>query len=113
MGEDHILETGGHTVSEACDGKDGLDLADSSDIDLVLTDLIMPNTDGIEVIIKLTDSQPALPIIAVSGGGVGGSAMYLKAAKNLGAKMILKKPFVAIDLVAAVENCLSGATDQD
>ena len=90
-----ILELEGHTVSEALDGVDGLKLADSSNVDLVLTDLIMPNADGIEVIIKLAEKQPSLPIMAISGGGVGGADMYLNAAINLGVKKILKKTYCA------------------
>jgi CheY-like chemotaxis protein len=106
-----ILESDGHTVTEAPDGSDGLELAQSDNMDLVLTDLIMPNTDGIEVIVKLTDSHPALPIIAISGGGSASSDTYLRAAIGLGAKMVLKKPVQPNDLTTAITSCLSSAAE--
>src|SRR5687768_12074125 len=63
------LTSMGHDVIEACDGGEGLRLLKANSIDLVLTDLIMPDKEGIETIMEIQRMRPELKIIAMSGGG--------------------------------------------
>ena len=64
-----MLTENGHQTVEARDGGEGLELFNEGKFDIVITDLIMPNVEGIETIIKLKKAHPAVNIIAVSGGG--------------------------------------------
>ncbi len=73
------------TVLEAADGKDAISHFKPSITDLVVTDLIMPEEDGLKVIMKLRELKPSLKVIAISGGGKAGPGSYLKLAKALGA----------------------------
>jgi CheY-like chemotaxis protein len=87
-------------VVEAGNGRDGLSLAREGQPDVVVTDLIMPDKEGLETIIELRRDFPDLPIIAMSGSGLG--SHYLKAAEKLGAEKTLAKPFMMEELVQAV-----------
>jgi len=100
------LEQLGHTVTEASNGKEGLARYASAPADLVFTDLIMPEKEGIETIIELRKKWPDIKIIAMSGGGRGTATNYLKTAQQLGAKYTLAKPFSNDELVAAINNML-------
>jgi CheY-like chemotaxis protein len=94
----------GHTVAEAPDGRDALRLLGrESPFDLVVTDIIMPDVEGIGLIIKIRDDYPGVRVIAMSGGGKLSAEFYLEAAEMLGANAILEKPFSPGDLLAAVE----------
>lgn len=99
----------GHTVIEACDGKEGLDLFPRAAADLVITDIVMPEKEGIAVMLELRKKRPPVKIIAISGGGRGSAAHYLHIAKQLGAARILAKPFPNETLMAAVDEVLAGA----
>lgn len=101
------LASAGHSVLEARDGKEGLTLQEQDPCDLVITDIIMPEKEGLETILELRQADPKLPIIAISGGGRQGYADYLEAAKPFGANFSLAKPFSQEDLLGAVESCLS------
>jgi DNA-binding response OmpR family regulator len=100
------LTRAGHTVLQAADGQQGTDLFHSMPVDLVLTDLVMPNKEGIETINELHREKPGLPIIAMSGGMIR-SPMYLKIATTLGARRMLAKPFTREELLAAIEQELA------
>ena len=97
------LEHAGHTVHEASDGLAGLQRISDGGLDLVVTDIIMPEFDGIELIFNLRKTHPDLRVIAISGGGQLPPEGYLKIAQRGGARMILSKPFELRDLTAAVE----------
>jgi DNA-binding response OmpR family regulator len=99
-----ILERAGHDVFEAADGMEGLMTARARQPDLVVTDILMPNKEGIETIRELRREVPALPILVISGDP--GSALYLEMAKLLGAHAALTKPFRATELLRAVEGLL-------
>ncbi|MDO8543798.1 MAG: response regulator [Opitutaceae bacterium] len=86
------LRQTGHAVMETAGGKAGLKHVRSGETDLVITDLVMPDTDGIEVIMALRKQNPKMAIIAISGFSRH-SPIYLTAAKHLGARRILEKPF--------------------
>jgi CheY-like chemotaxis protein len=103
----------GHTVTEARNGKEGLDLFKRAGADLVITDIIMPEKEGLEVLRELKKKQiPPVKVIAISGGGVSQSAGdALRMAKLLGADQVLAKPFSNDTLIAAInEVLLDGGT---
>ena len=104
-----ILEKGGHKVSEAGDGKRAIEMFTADKPDLVLTDIIMPNREGIETIGELRRQDPHLPIIAMSGGGRTSAELFLTLASNLGATTTLAKPIRQAELIAAIDASLSGA----
>jgi DNA-binding response OmpR family regulator len=92
-----------YTVLEAVDGKDAILHFKPSLTDLVITDLIMPDEDGLKVIMKLRESKPSIKIIAISGGGKAGPGSYLNLAKALGADAVFSKPFSIKDLIATIK----------
>ena len=99
------LENEGHTVGQAMDGDQALDSLKNEEFDVVITDLIMPKTEGIQLILELRRSHKKIGIVAISGGGKNG-ANYLESAKKLGADAILSKPLVKSDVVGLVDNLL-------
>ena len=102
-----ILQTEGHTVEMAANGDDGLSLFRARPADLVITDMVMPKTDGVELITILLNEHPNLPVIAMSGAP--NSAQYLYLASYMGAGKILTKPFTAKALLAAVAGAVKTA----
>jgi DNA-binding response OmpR family regulator len=98
----------GHTVIEASNGREGLDLFRQGNVDLVITDIVMPEKEGFEVLMKLRRKHPSMKIIAMSGGGLHNAAHYLHTAKLLGAAKVLAKPFSNETLMAAVNELLPG-----
>ncbi len=103
-----MLSGDGHMVSEARDGQEALRLLKSHEPDVSLTDIVMPNADGIEVIAANRRRKHPAKLIAMSGvGGFGPD--YLKTALELGADYALKKPFRYAELRAAILACLGAA----
>lgn len=92
-----------YTVLEAVDGKDAILHFKPSMTDLVITDLIMPDEDGLKVIMKLRELKPSIKIIAISGGGKVGPGSYLNLAKALGADAVFSKPFSINELIAKIK----------
>lgn len=101
-----ILEGAGHEVEEAKNGAQGISLQRSRRFDVIVTDIIMPEKEGVQTIIELRREFPNLPIIAISGGGRTRNLDFLKIAEQYGARKILPKPFSEEELLAAVESCL-------
>jgi DNA-binding NtrC family response regulator len=101
-----ILERAGFKVHATADGEEALRFIEKNPVSLVITDLIMPQIEGIELIVRLRKSRPDLKIIAVSGGGRVRPETFLGAAKSLGAWKVMSKPFSTPDLVAAVREAL-------
>jgi DNA-binding NtrC family response regulator len=98
-----MLERSGHKVVEAENGKLGIELLTSDAFDLVITDIIMPEMEGIETLINVKRQRPDTQVIAMSGGGRTGNVDFLQTAQKLGAAAILHKPFTMNSLSAAVE----------
>jgi CheY-like chemotaxis protein len=96
-----------YIVSEASNGKEALLRFKPAMTDLVITDLIMPDEDGLKVIMKIKEIKPEIKIIAISGGGKAGPGNYLDLAKILGADEIFSKPFSINDLMKKIEIMLS------
>lgn len=101
-----MLESAGHTVVTAEDGLQAPKVLASTPIDIVITDLLMPERDGLEFITEIRKKYPDLRIIAMSGGGHIARDSYLRIAKNFGAHILLEKPFSQAGVLAAVENVL-------
>jgi len=101
-----MLQRNGFETLEAKDGRRGLRLIESNPVDLVITDILMPEKEGIETIIDLRKQRPGLPIIAISGGGDGRNFDYLPMAERLGAHATLKKPFGQDELLEAIDKVL-------
>jgi CheY-like chemotaxis protein len=99
-----ILKAAGHTVHEATNGREGIDRFRQLRPALVITDIVMPDMEGIETIRALRLEGPTVPIIAISGGS---GPNYLRAATELGATASLEKPFAAEELLAAVRELLN------
>jgi DNA-binding NtrC family response regulator len=95
------LEDAGYQVSTCQDAKTAGKLAAAERFALVITDIYMPDRDGLDLIRDLRRLHPGLPFLAMSG--MTGQLNMLKVAKHLGASQTLQKPFSAQDLVAAVE----------
>lgn len=102
-----ILISAGYNVVQAADGEEGLRLYRTQDFDLVITDLIMPDKEGIQIIRELRKENSQIRIIAMSAGGRGGATDYLKWARLMGAKQCLSKPIRREDLLAAVQTVLA------
>lgn len=103
-----ILMREGHTVSDTENGRLGLKLIRSTpDVSLVITDLVMPDIEGIELIRSVHKEYPALPILAISGGFSISSETFLQTASFLGASAVLRKPFDLDLFVKTVESLLS------
>ncbi|MBW6502339.1 MAG: response regulator [Bacteroidales bacterium] len=94
------------TVIEAEDGKEAITHFRPGIVDLVITDLIMPDEDGLKVILRLRQIKPSLKIIAISGGGKAGPGNYLKMASTLGADAVFSKPFSIADLLKKTQELL-------
>ena len=101
------LELAGHAVIEARTGAEGLDLFRKGGADLVITDIVMPDKDGIDVVRALREQVPPVPIIAISGAG-DSAEDYLDLAYRMGAVKVLLKPFTIGALIAAVNELLPG-----
>jgi CheY-like chemotaxis protein len=102
-----MLVKGGYAVVEARNGKEALAAAQPAEpFDLILTDLIMPEKEGIEIIVTFCNSFPDTKIIAMSGGGRACAADYLKIAEMMGAHAILAKPFTNETLIQTVSAAL-------
>ncbi|MDR3629913.1 MAG: response regulator [Desulfocapsaceae bacterium] len=101
-----LLSRSGYGVFPAMDGAQGLDMYYAHRPDLVITDLIMPDKEGLEVIMELAKLTPKPKIIAISGGGKLGPQTYLPLAEMLGADHILEKPFHPSELIDYVKDLL-------
>jgi CheY-like chemotaxis protein len=101
-----MLTSAGHEVSAAPDGAAGLRLWHEAGADLVLTDLHMPEMNGVEVIRALRAAAPTLPVIAMSGTGASREEDLFQAVQQLGSVGILGKPFSWDELVGIIAAAL-------
>ena len=105
----NALELEGFTVHEAANGNEGLARIAESVPDVVITDILMPDKEGIETILELRRTHPKIRIIAISGGGRTGNKDFLRTAKHLGADRTLAKPFGLAELLRLVREMLDDA----
>jgi CheY-like chemotaxis protein len=106
---DHWLRHEGHDVTCASSGRQALKVIQEQPVDLVITDIIMPDGDGLEVIGQVRRKLPTARVLAISGGGMHLHAgECLKFAQSLGAHAVLMKPFKREQLLEAVNRITRG-----
>ena len=101
-----MLERKQFEVFAAADGEEGINIWQDVKPDLVITDIIMPNKEGIETILELNRKNKNVKIIAISGGGRTNAQDNLRSAKLLGASLTIAKPFESSELLDAVQKLL-------
>lgn len=100
--DDYAIETAGN-------GVEAMAVLERGGIDLLITDLVMPRMNGIDLVMAARKQHPQLGIIAISGGGgINGRFDYLPVANLVGAARVLRKPFELADLRLAIEAMLPG-----
>jgi DNA-binding response OmpR family regulator len=104
-----VLESYGIAIATARDGLEGLDTFRRIAPAVVLTDILMPEQDGIGTIMAMRRERPGVKIIAMSGGGRVGKSDFLAIAKKLGADSVVHKPFDVDELVATIRGHLMSA----
>lgn len=104
-----FLKAEGHQPTLAGDGNQGLAALRAGRFELVVTDLVMPNREGLETIQEIRRLQPDLKILAVSGGGPDCGLTYLRIAKSMGATVTLAKPFTFDAFKQAVEEVFASS----
>jgi DNA-binding NtrC family response regulator len=102
-----MLELEGYEIDIASDGAEGLELFRKTAPQLVITDIIMPEKEGLETIREMKRAQPDLKILAMSGGGKISADNYLDTARIFGASSIIEKPFKRTHMVSLVHQLLS------
>lgn len=103
-----ILEMSDYSIIEARDGEEGLALFATNNVDLVISDIVMPNMDGVDFVTRLRESFPQVPILTISGGSRVVSARFgLDSALLSGANASLTKPFNAKQLLEKVQQLLA------
>ncbi len=102
-----MLERSGYDVVTAANGREGVEKFRANPPDVVITDIIMPEQEGIETIRQLKSEFPDCRIIAISGGGRVGPADYLNMAKLLGAAKTIRKPFDSAQLISAIREVMA------
>ena len=103
-----VLAADGHTVLEAEDGRIGLELLRTHQPAIVITDILMPEKEGLETIQEIRKTNSSIKILAMSGGA-SYDAPILRWAERLGADAILRKPFHTDELLEAVSGLLATA----
>jgi DNA-binding response OmpR family regulator len=104
-----MLRLEGYDVATAADGREALAKFRSQEFDLVITDLIMPEKEGLETIVEMKRLRKTVPLVAMSGGGRIGPMDYLLTARTIGAAATLAKPFARSELISLVSTLLSEA----
>jgi DNA-binding response OmpR family regulator len=102
-----LLTDAGYDVDSARDGLQGMKRIDARQYDLIITDIVMPEKEGIETIMEIRKRHKTVPIIAISGGGKLGPQQYLHMAQQFGADYAFPKPFNNEHFLGAVRECLS------
>lgn len=101
-----VLRRAGYQTAEAANGRLGIKKLREAPADLIVTDLIMPEQEGLETIMEIRRRFPRMKIVAMSGGGHDGVMDFLPMAKKLGASRTLNKPFSTTQLLTAVREAL-------
>lgn len=99
---ERTLLQAGYRVQAMSSGRQALAALRAAPVDLLITDIIMPDQEGLETITEARRIQPDLRVIGMSGGGFGKAQDYLKAARLLGAIQTLQKPFSSQDLLTSI-----------
>jgi CheY-like chemotaxis protein len=100
-----FLKSKGHTILQAEDGRKGISILKSQQLDLVITDIMMPEMDGLEILMGIRDAEIEIPVIAISGGMRDLPINFLRHAKLFGASYVFEKP-VPLDILNNSVNSL-------
>ncbi len=103
----NILRAVGHTIIEAADGVEALEILAKQCPAIIITDILMPEKEGIETILEIRRGCRNIKIIAMSGGGRAHQMDFLSVAKQAGADCILPKPFSGQQLIAVIDELLA------
>jgi two-component system, chemotaxis family, chemotaxis protein CheY len=103
-----VLEADGHSVTACSNGREALHAIAAHRPDLVITDVYMPEMDGIEFITLIREDHPDLPVVAVSGGSLASADFVLEDASQLGANAVLPKPYDVDEMRRTVSELLAG-----
>lgn len=103
---EHLLTGAGLEVLTARNGKEALALL-TPEIDVVVSDIIMPEMDGLDLLMRIRKESPGTKIIAISGGGIQDKEHVLEIARRMGAQKVLAKPFTSEQLLGAVRELLN------
>jgi two-component system, chemotaxis family, chemotaxis protein CheY len=98
-----VLVAKGHRVVEAQDGREAIQRCETEKPDLVVTDIQMPEIDGLGLVMALRRLRPHIPVVVMTGVPVRGSLDHIKAAETLGAALVLEKPFTATVFMDAIQ----------
>jgi CheY-like chemotaxis protein len=101
-----MLEQEGFEITDACGGKEAIQIQLQTPADLMITDIIMPDMEGIETIFEFRQRFPKVKIIAISGGGIVKPEAYLDMAKSFGVSYTFRKPVERKELLGAVYELL-------
>ncbi len=101
-----VLKNAGHIVTVAKDGEAGLAAFAAARPDIVITDIVLPKMDGLDVIRAIQTQAPGFPVIALTGGGNTGTYSYLDKAREIGALEAFRKPVTAEQLLDGLKRCL-------
>lgn len=101
------LTRAGFDVSEAPDGKEAIEILRKDSFDVVIADILMPEKDGLEVIMYLQRERPLTKCVAISGPS---NRVFLQSAQLLGATRVVEKPFTAAEIEAAVRDVLASSS---
>lgn len=107
-----LLEEEGFHVQTACGGLEGVQLLDENYFDLLITEILMPQMNGFEIISHIRATGKTMKIIAMTSGGIIGVDAYLKAVRSFGADMVMKIPFRDGHMIRVVRSVLK-AYDKD
>ncbi len=102
-----MLKREGYEVQTAGNGEEGVRLLDQNTFDLIITDIIMPEKEGLETIMDIMNRNPGNKVIAISGGGRSAAGSYLKTAEYFGAVRSFQKPFDRKDFLLAVRDLVN------
>ncbi len=102
-----MIESEGHVVVEADNGRAALNVFRARNPEIVITDIVMPQKDGIEMIAELRRESPAVRVVAISGGGRTRNLDVLRLAERAGADVVLAKPFTRVELIDALERAVA------
>ncbi len=101
-----VLSQAGHAVETAENGRAALPLLERDTFDLVITDMLMPEMDGVQLIQAARRLVPSVPILAISAGGMTSAQVLLNLSRHLGAGQVLPKPFTPAELLQVVNRAL-------
>jgi DNA-binding response OmpR family regulator len=101
-----MVQRAGFSVQTAVNGLEGIKMFRRAPSNIVITDIVMPEKEGLETILELREEYPEVKIIAISGGGRHDAISYLQSAKDFGADYVFQKPFSKKEIIAAIKDLL-------